>query len=52
VRGPVDRPLAGRAFTGNVPDIDVIAYANGNTAHLQVKTWRSGQVHFDGKRFV
>ena len=40
------------AFSGNVPDIDLLAYKNGKTLHLQVKAWRSGTVSFDATRFL
>lgn len=46
------RGIVATAFAGNVPDIDILAYANAKTLHLQVKTWRSGSVHFDAKRFI
>ena len=40
------------AFSGNVPDIDLLAYKHGKTLHLQVKAWRSGTVSFDATRFL
>lgn len=40
------------AFSGNVPDIDVLAYRDGRTRHLQVKAWRAGSVSFDATRFL
>jgi hypothetical protein len=46
------RGIVATAFSGNVPDIDILAYANNKTVHLQVKTWRTGSVHFNGKRFI
>ena len=46
------RGIVATAFAGNVPDIDILAYANKTTLHLQVKAWRSGSVHFDAKRFI
>ena len=46
------RGIVATAFAGNVPDIDIVAYAGGATTHLQVKTWRTGDVQFDGKRFL
>lgn len=46
------RGIVATAFAGNVPDIDIVAYADGATTHLQVKTWRTGDVQFDGKRFL
>ena len=32
------RGIVATAFAGNVPDIDIVAYADGATTHLQVKT--------------
>lgn len=46
------RGIIATAFAGNVPDIDVVGYKDGKTIHLQVKTWRSGEVSFDAKRFI
>ena len=46
------RGILATAFSGNVPDIDILAYANENTCHLQVKAWRHGAVSFDAKRFL
>lgn len=46
------RGIVATAFAGNVPDIDVLAYANDTTAHLQVKAWRAGSVHFNATRFI
>ena len=30
------------SFAGNVPDIDILAYANGKSVPLQVKAQKSG----------
>lgn len=46
------RGFVATAFAGNVPDIDLLAYANGASIHLQVKAWRTGSVSFDAKRFI
>ena len=46
------RGIVATAFAGNVPDIDVLAYANDATAPLQVKAWRTGSVHFNATRFI
>lgn len=46
------RGIVATAFAGNVPDIDLLAYRDGKTLHLQVKAWRSGAVSFDAKRFL
>jgi hypothetical protein len=46
------RGIVATAFSGNVPDIDLLAYMNGKALHLQVKAWRSGAVSFDATRFL
>lgn len=46
------RGIVATAFAGNVPDIDLLAYANHTTCHLQVKAWRIGAVSFDAERFI
>ena len=46
------RGIVATAFAGNVPDIDIVAYANDTTVHLQVKAWRTGSVHFNATRFI
>jgi hypothetical protein len=46
------RGIVGTSFAGNVPDIDLLAYKNGKTLHLQVKAWRTGAVSFDARRFL
>ena len=46
------REIVATAFAGNVPDIDILAYANDTTVHLQVKAWRTGSVHFNATRFI
>ncbi|WP_142080162.1 hypothetical protein [Roseinatronobacter monicus] len=46
------RGLVATAFAGNVPDIDLLAYRNGRTIALQVKSVRTGSVSFDAKRFM
>ena len=46
------RGIVATSFAGNVPDIDLLAYANHITCHLQVKSWRNGAVSFDAKRFL
>lgn len=40
------------AFSGNVPDIDILAYKDGKTTAIQVKAWKSGSVSFDARRFL
>ncbi len=46
------RGIVATAFAGNVPDIDLLAYHNGRTIALQVKSVRTGSVSFDAKRFM
>lgn len=46
------RGIVATAFAGNVPDIDLLAYRDGRTIALQVKSVRTGSVSFDAKRFV
>lgn len=46
------RGIVATAFAGNVPDIDLLAYKDGKTLHLQVKAWRGGAVSFDATRFL
>lgn len=44
--------IVATSFSGNVPDIDLLAYRNGRSIHLQVKAVRSGSVSFDAQRFM
>jgi hypothetical protein len=44
--------IVATAFAGNVPDIDLVAYHDGRTIALQVKSVRTGSVSFDAKRFM
>ena len=46
------RDIVATAFSGNVPDIDILADKNGNTTSIQVKAWKKGAVSFDAKRFL
>jgi len=46
------RGTVATAFAGNVPDIDILAYREGHTIHLQVKSVRKGSVSFDANRFL
>lgn len=46
------RGIVATAFAGNVPDIDLLAYRDGRTIALQVKSVRAGSVSFDAARFV
>jgi len=40
------------SFAGNVPDIDVLAYANGKSVPIQVKAQRKGDMSTDGKKYL
>ncbi|MGY6550226.1 MAG: hypothetical protein ACXIU7_14655 [Roseinatronobacter sp.] len=46
------RGIVATAFAGNVPDIDLLAYRDGRTIALQVKSVRAGSVSFDAKRYM
>lgn len=46
------RGIVATSFAGNVPDIDLLAYLDGKTLPLQVKSWRSGSVHLNAARFL
>ena len=46
------RGIVATAFAGNVPDIDILAYANDTTVHLQVKAWRTGSAQLNATRFI
>ena len=46
------RGIVATAFAGNVPDIDLLAYKNGRTAHIQVKAIRTGGISLDAKHFM
>jgi len=46
------RGIVATSFSGNLPDIDLLAYKNGSSLALQVKAWRGGSVSFDAKRFL
>jgi len=39
-------------FSGNVPDIDILAYANGKTGHIQVKAINKASWQFDARKFL
>jgi len=46
------RGIIATPFSGNVPEIDIVAYANKKTGHIQVKTVRRGDVHLDVRKFL
>ena len=39
-------------FSGNVPDIDVLAYANGKSVPIQVKAQRTGNPGVNAKKYL
>lgn len=39
-------------FAGNVPDIDILAFANGKTGHVQVKAINQDSWQFDVRKFL
>ena len=39
-------------FAGNVPDIDVLAYANGMSVPIQVKAQKSGAMSVNAKKYL
>lgn len=39
-------------FSGNVPDIDILAYANGIAGHIQVKAINQDSWQFDIRKFL
>ena len=46
------RGIIATPFAGNVPDIDILAYANGKTAHIQVKAINKSSWQFDIRSFL
>lgn len=44
--------IVATSFSGNLPDIDLLAYRAGQTVELQVKAWRKGSISFDARRFL
>jgi|TARA_B100002003_G_C14071847_1_gene515686 hypothetical protein len=46
------RNIVATTFAGNVPDIDVLAYANGESLPLQVKTVKRGNLSVNGKDYL
>ncbi|HNR92514.1 MAG TPA: hypothetical protein PKO41_08820 [Dokdonella sp.] len=46
------RHILAAPFSGNVPDIDILAYANGITGLIQVKTITGDSWQFDVRRFL
>ena len=46
------RGIVATAFSGNVPDIDLLAYSGSKKQHLLVKAWRKEAVSFNARRFL
>jgi hypothetical protein len=46
------RGVVATPFSGNVPDLDVLAYANGKSVPIQVKANRAGNISVDAKRYL
>ena len=46
------RGVVATPFSGNVPDIDLLAYANGKSVPIQVKAIRRGNPGVDAKRYL
>jgi len=46
------RGIVATTFAGNVPDIDILAYRDGATVAVQVKSVRAGNVSFNARRFM
>ena len=46
------RGIVATPFAGNVPDIDILAHANGVTGHIQVKAINGVSWQFDIRRFL
>jgi len=48
----VRRGIVATPFAGNVPDIDILAYASGRTRHIQVKAINTGDWQLDIRKFL
>lgn len=46
------RGIVATPFAGNVPDIDILAYASGRTKHIQVKAINKGDWQLDIRKFL
>ena len=46
------RGIIATALAGNVPDIDVLAFANNRSVAIQVKTVRRGDIQLDASRYL
>lgn len=46
------RGIIATPFSGNVPDIDILAFANGISGHIQVKAINQDSWQFDIRKFL
>ncbi len=46
------RGIIATPFSGNVPDIDILAHVNGVTGHIQVKAINKDSWQFDIRKFL
>ena len=46
------RGIVATTFAGNVPEIDILAYRSGRSLPIQVKSWRTGTIHFDIAKYI
>ena len=46
------RGIIATPFSGNVPEIDILAHANGVTGHIQVKAINKDSWQFDARKFL
>lgn len=49
---PGRKGIIATPFSGNVPDIDILAHANGVTGHIQVKAINKESWQFDIRKFL
>ena len=46
------RGIVATPFSGNLPDIDILAYMDGKSVPIQVKANRKGDISVDAKRYL
>ncbi len=46
------RDIVASTLAGNIPDIDILAYKNGKTIPLQVKTHTKGSLHVNVANYL
>lgn len=46
------REIVATTFSGNVPDIDVLAYRNNKSIPIQIKALRSGSLSVQGQHYL